>query len=474
MRPLEIFLLITLGCAILVRMTRLRSLWRWSMLLPMLGLFLVGLQLFVEGYRWQMLPAYSLAAFLAVATLLLLRDYDALALLSYQRGRALVSGGLALLVLALGTFLPLVLPVPKPPTPTGIFAIGTTTRHLIDTSRTETYSENPDDPRELMVQFWYPAEPGSGTGPAPYLNRVDVIGPALAEGVGLPGFLLNHLQLAQTQSISEAAVVSSSESFPVIIISHGWTSIRSMHTSLAQELASQGYIVAAIDHTYGAAVTVFPDERVIYANEEALPSDVPDDEFQRAASSLATVWAADIRFVMDHLQTLRDGDDLFHDRIDIEQIGVFGHSTGGAATLEACAVDKRCRAALLADGWFVPVSRAVLDHGIEQAVMFMNSEAWPKETNAELYKRFRAGPGAAAIEITILGTEHYDFTDTGLLSPLAPALGLRKGPIDARRGIEIVNTYATAFFDSYLKNSPSPLLAGATEQFPEVIFGTSG
>ena len=111
MRPLEIFLLITLGCAILVRMTRLRSLWRWSMLLPMLGLFLVGLQLFVEGYRWQMLPAYSLASFFAVATLLLLRDYDALALLSYQRGRALVSGGLALLVLALGTFLPLVLPV---------------------------------------------------------------------------------------------------------------------------------------------------------------------------------------------------------------------------------------------------------------------------------------------------------------------------------------------------------------------------
>ena len=473
MRPFEIAILITLGCDILIRMTGLRSLWRWPILLPMLGLLLVGLQLLLEGYRWQMLPAYTLAAFLAVATLLMLRDPDVLPLLSYQRGRALLSGVLALLVLTVGTFVPLVLPVPQPPTPTGIFAIGTTTRHLIDTSRNETYSENPDDPRELMVQFWYPAEPESGTGPAPYLNRVDVIGPALAQGVGLPSFLLDHLKLAQTQSISEADVVSGSESFPVIIISHGWTSIRSMHTSLAQELASQGYIVAAIDHTYGAAVTVFPDDRVIYANEEALPSDVPDDEYQLAANTLATVWAADIRFVFDHLQTLRDGDDLFRERIDIEQIGVFGHSTGGAATLEACAVDERCRVALLADGWFVPVSKAVLDNGIEQAVLFMHSTAWPKETNADVYKRFRAGHGAAATEITILGTEHYDFTDTGLLSPLAPALGLRKGPIDASRGIEIVNTYATAFFDSYLKNSPSPLLVGATEQFPEVIFGTS-
>ena len=473
MRSLEIALLITLGCDILIRMTGIRSLWRWSILLPILGLFLVGLQLLVEGYRWQMIPAYTLAVFLAGATLLLLRDYDTLPLLSYQRGWVLVSGVLALLVLAVGTFLPLVLPVPQPPTPTGIFAVGTTTRHLTDTSRNETYSDNPDDPRELIVQFWYPAEPESGTGPAPYLNRVDVIGPALAEGVALPSFLLDHLRLAQTQSISEAAVVSGSVSFPVILISHGWTSIRSMHTSLAQELASQGYIVAAIDHTYGAAVAVFPDDRVIYANEEALPSDVPDDEFQHAANTLATVWAADIRFVFDHLQILRDGDDLFRERIDLEQIGVFGHSTGGAATLEACAVDKRCRVALLADGWFVPVSEAVLDNGIEQALMFMRSEVWSKEANDKLYKRLRAGHGAAATEITILGTEHYDFTDTGLLSPLAPALGLRKGPIDASRGIEIINTYATAFFDSYLKNIPSPLLVGATERFPEVVFGTS-
>ena len=41
--------------------------------------------------------------------------------------------------------------------------------------------------------------------------------------------------------------------------------------------------------------------------------------------------------------------------------------------MEACAVDKRCRVALLADGWFVPVSEAVLDNGIEQALVFMRS-----------------------------------------------------------------------------------------------------
>ena len=48
----------------------------------------------------------------------------------------------------------------------------------------------------------------------------------------------------------------------MIIISHGITGMRQIHTALAEKLANNGYVVAALNHSYDANLTVFPGGRL--------------------------------------------------------------------------------------------------------------------------------------------------------------------------------------------------------------------
>ncbi|MCP4421781.1 MAG: hypothetical protein GY805_34645, partial [Chloroflexi bacterium] len=157
--------------------------------------------------------------------------------------------------------LPVAMPVPYLPDPTGPYAIGTFSRYLLDNGRPETYTEDPNDSRELMVQIWYPAANNDGK-PASYIENLDVAGPVLAEQFDLPSFLLNHINLTQLDVWQEASPVKDEPPFPVIIFSHGLTGLRMQNTVMVRELVSHGYIVAAIDHTYANALSIFPDGRV--------------------------------------------------------------------------------------------------------------------------------------------------------------------------------------------------------------------
>jgi hypothetical protein len=73
-----------------------------------------------------------------------------------------------------------------------------------------------------------------------------------------------------------------------------------------------------------------------------------------------------------------------------------------------------------------------------------------------------------AYSITVRGTTHFEFTDLFLYSPM---LKFTKafGPIDGYRMVKIINAYAVAFFDEYLKGEMSPLLDGPSPDCPEVI-----
>ncbi|MGH9664893.1 MAG: hypothetical protein ACRD9L_10760, partial [Bryobacteraceae bacterium] len=120
----------------------------------LLGALLALLHLAVAGYRWQMIPAYLLAALLLTS----LRGAP-LPPLSQAAGILLLAGGFTLTNL---------LPVFSLPDPGGRFPIGSMTFHLTDSSRRERM--DPKSPRELMVQVWYPAQPGSTAPRAPYLS----------------------------------------------------------------------------------------------------------------------------------------------------------------------------------------------------------------------------------------------------------------------------------------------------------------
>ncbi len=318
-----------------------------------------------------------------------------------------------------------------------------------------------------MVQIWYPAEPAPGAAPGPWMAEAAIAGPAIARRLDLPSFLFSHLRLARTHAVFDAPVAAGAAPYPVLLFSHGWGGLRTQNVAQVEELASHGYVVVAMDHTYGAVVTVFPDGRTALWNQSILPFGAAQAEFDQAANQLIEVWAGDIRFVLDQVSS-----GPFREHLDLKKVGVFGHSTGGGATVVFCTQDPRCQAGLAMDAWLEPVPQAVIAAGLDQPFYFMRSAAWeqpsrnPKndQLEADMLANLR-GPG---YRIAIEGTAHFDFSSLPLFSPLTPVLGL-KGPIDGLRVNQIVNTYSLAFFNQALKNLPDPLLDGPSPAYPEVI-----
>jgi len=474
-RPFEILLLAANLPPLLWPLLSRRKRPRWIDFLPLVAVLLLLIHLIREGYRWQMVPAYALtglAFLLTVWRAFRPGPVPADKPVSRWRKAFSIPGHLlGLLLLAVAAALAAILPVPRLPDLTGPYPVGTVSYHWIDPSRDEIYTDDPSDRREIMVQLWYPAEPMPGATPVPYLPDVAVAGPAIARVLGLPSFVLGHLGLVRTHALPGAEVSAARPGYPVLIFSHGLTGYRTQNTIQAEELASHGYVVVAIDHTYAAAVTVFPDGRTALYNPDVLPDGLPEEELKRAANRLVSVWAADVRFVLDQLETFDAGnpDSPLAGRLDLERIGVFGHSTGGGTAVEACALDRRCKAGLGMDAWVVPVSDDVVAEGLEQPFMFMRSETWAADENNDRLMKVYRGLGDGGYLLTVQGSRHFDFCDLPLLSPIASSLGL-KGPIDGRRVLRIVGRYSLAFFDRHLKNQDAPLLDAPSPDYPEVLF----
>lgn len=464
MRPLEIAILIALVPALLLPLVRHSRSQRWPAILPILAALLTFLHLLLEGYRWQMVPAYLL-----VLVLLLRTGWRLSRPLSLPEDghRWRIAGMIAgLLLFLVAVVLPIIFPVPDLPTPTGNHEVGTVTYHLVDPTRPEIYTEDPDDVRQLMAQFWYPATPAADAPRAPYLEAVDIAGPAIAARLDLPPFLLNHLDLVRSNSFVKAPVAPGGP-YPLLVFSHGLRGLRAQNTVLMETLASHGYVVASIDHTYGNVLTVFPDGEVAFYNGQLIFGG--SSPTVTGGAALVDVWGADVRFLLDKVtEWNRVQDHLLAAAVDLERIGTLGHSTGGGTALEVCALDERCDAVVGLDAWIEPVSAPLLQD-YPEPVLFLSAPEWLGPENTAAGRTLYQGRTDSGYLLTIAGTQHFDFSDLPLLSPLSPLLGL-SGEIESERALEIINTYTLAFFDQVLKEEPAPLLQGPVPEFPELSF----
>ncbi|MCJ7710770.1 MAG: dienelactone hydrolase family protein, partial [Chloroflexi bacterium] len=345
--------------------------------------------------------------------------------------------------------------------------IGTVTFQWTDESRLEAYTPAPDDKRKLMVQMWYPALPVAGATTAPWMDRLDVVGPRIADYLHLPSFFLDHASLVQTNDYANAPADPDNAPYPVVIYSHGWNGFRAINLNQSEALASRGYIAVAVDHTYGSMVTAFADGQVALNNPDALPAGAPEDVFQQATEDLEATYAADLRYVLDQLALVNEGaiPSPLTGRLDLTRVGVYGHSTGGGATVILCAQDPRCQAVLGMDPWLGPVPKSVIEGGLRQPLLAMMSADWSSPANDALLDTLLEAGISDNQKMTIAGTNHYDFTMLPLLTPLAPALGL-KGPIDGARGMQVITDHLVAFFDRNLKGAGTLDRAG----YPEVTF----
>lgn len=457
MRPLEIVIPALLAAYLLWRHPRPLAI----RLLPALALTATLIHFAVEGYRWQMIPLYVLTPLLGLSSLIKITgttDWKPIA------------STLTVILLALAAALPALLPVPRIPAPSGPYPVGTTLYELTDDSRKELYSDK-DEPRRYMIQVWYPADAAETAERAPWMANAEIFAPAIARYIHLPDYFLDHLALVEIPAYLDAKVAESGAPFPVILFSHGWNGFNAQNTAQALELASRGFIVIGIQHTYGAVITVFEDGTIAWNNPKALPQSGDDPNYEEIARILADQWAGDMAYTLRILSNMAmDVRGSWWGRLDLNRVGVYGHSTGGGAAIQFCGTDPRCKAVLGMDPFMRPVSAQVIENGVTQPAFFMFSQGWADDTdsrNNRLFNQFHPNVTNSLGAISIDGTMHYDFSDLPLLSPIAPQLGL-KGPLNGRRVTEIVNSYLVDFFEMTLNGKPSELFDGAFADFAEV------
>jgi len=413
------------------------------MQLLLFALILIVVHVMFEGYRWQMVPTY-----LSFGILYLRLKIGELKF--SQRFNKYLWG----IWIFLSISLPVVSPVFDLPEPTGPFSIGTKLYHWVDSSRPEWFTpdtEDPNDFRELLVQVWYPVEKTTGK-PVPYLYNLNIRADGIGAAGGIPGFLVSHIDLVKTHSFLNEAIIPNKR-FPLLILSHGITGYKEIHTALIEELASHGYIVVAPDHTYDCNLTVFPDGHT--ADYRSDITGYPDSV--RIRRQQLNTRVADVRYILDQMLSSDD----FHNVINVEKVGVLGHSYGGATAIQTAYEDSRFKAVLTLDSWMNPIPELIIDSGISQPFLYLGRPHWNDSdypSSPTKLVRFLKNVKKDKIHYTLQGARHLDFSDVPLYSTISDYL-LETGSVAPIKTVSIVNKVVVSFFDKFLKNK--------SNQFPD-------
>lgn len=349
------------------------------------------------------------------------------------------------------------------PRPTGQYAVGADVLHLTDHDRTDPWVPDAGN-RELMVSVHYPARPG-GRSPAPYMSTEEA-----------------RLLLAQREldGIVPATVVSSTSThartdaraargrFPLVLLSPGFGTPRATLTSLAEDLASRGYVVASVDHAYESTGTGFPGGRMLTCAACDAAEAAPDEAAERdVLKTVSTGRADDLTFVLDRLTGSRPAWEKSR-MIDRRRVAAAGHSIGGSAAASTMLADSRVDAGINMDGtFFEPIPRSGIG---DRPFLMLGTDAGHRPGGADGswdegwqhldgWKRW----------LTVRDSGHFTFTD---IPELGEQLGLPVDPaatLSGDRSTRITRDYVAAFLDLHLRGRDQPLLDGPSPDNPEVV-----
>jgi predicted dienelactone hydrolase len=179
-------------------------------------------------------------------------------------------------------------------------AVGVRTLHLVQHGQIDVLAFDaatgsaPLADRALTVDLWYPARPRPGAPRAVYTARLPSEPPAAPASFSIPGV-----------AVRDAA--PSGTNLPLVIVSHGYSNDPAAMTWLTENLASKGYVVAAIRH-----------------------DDPPITDRTRFPQPLMRR-PLDIAFVAGTLQAMLAADHL----VDPARTALVGYSMGGYGVLTA-------------------------------------------------------------------------------------------------------------------------------------------
>ncbi|MFO1499213.1 MAG: hypothetical protein U1G07_12600 [Verrucomicrobiota bacterium] len=322
-------------------------------------------------------------------------------------------------------------------TPTGPHPVGRFSRLLTDASRTNRFGIRTNS--SFMATVWYPAQAWSVWTLSPYSDRL------LAQRQAYWGSYSVRVPALYSHGSVEAPVADKPNVLPVIIYSHGLgdqqgRGVRTENTAMVEELASQGYVVVAIDHTdtYG---TVFPPESLVLGRN-VWSFDFLNDRLK------------DVAFLLNLVERWNIDDPLFQGRLDMEHLGIMGWSFGGGTAAEACRTDARLKAAVLLDG-YLGSAPTLLNTGLATPFISMNSGALLSE-NTTLFNKSATN----AYLLSIRGASHEAFTDNSWM--VTPSAASRQRAL-------AMHACLVSFFNRYLRGADDRLLENPGAQHPDVV-----
>ena len=489
-----------------------------------LGLVVALAGLMLEGFRWQMLPAYGAFALLCAGVL-----RSAPAPLRWR-----VVGSLPLLILlSASSILTVGMPVFTYPEPAGPYAVGTFDYSVTDPQRPERYQ--PDRSREIYIEAWYPADPVQAPDyPVTSLYHEIYEGEPYWLGV-----MLSYLKHVPTNSHINAPLAEPEvDPFPVLVFSHGAMAYTSQNQQLMEHLASHGYVIFSVGHTYDATIVNLADggsvrratkqpadlpfqleemERNILGkirNDANIVNDVDispvraqllaladeysgavsmEQKYQITSSAIADELApfahlmtpeslgqyldvlainqysivdyrvADLKLALDSADRVEFPVSGLAENLDLTRVGVFGMSAGGATAGEFCKTDARCIAGSNLDG--TQFGRHWSTPVPVPFLMFYHETHQGGNDFAYL-------PAVADyFDYGVKGTTHFDFAEMAHTFPFLRWASMT-GEIDKKRMIDILNEVQLNFFDRYLKGRQVP--ENLFEDIPEINIRENG
>jgi hypothetical protein len=366
------------------------------------------------------------------------------------------------------------------PAPSGPHRVGMVPLHLIDHARPDPWRA--DQPRELMISIYYPARPGGR--PAPYMldaaaKQFGTVDVNKYLGLNVPPADWSSVR---TQARLHPPADAHGGPHPVLLYSPGFGEPRTWATTLVTDLASRGYVVVTIDNTWESPEVQFPDGSLRVAT---LPSTF--EEFIPFVHKALPVRITDTTFVLDQLTALASGTnpDVDHQplppglthALDLNRVGMFGHSAGGSTAGGAMYTDHRITAGANFDGNLDFPDGGLQDvalHGLDRPFLLLGKDG--QTDTGPGWEAFLAHTQAWARQLTLRGSQHASSTDAEALLPqlnLPPeTLTADIGTIPPPEALRHQTAYLSAFFDRFLSGRDNHLLDGPSPAFPWMEFVT--
>lgn len=358
------------------------------------------------------------------------------------------------------------------PKPTGIYDVGTTKLYLIDSSRKDPFKRS--DFRKIYVKIWYPASLKSDDQAEKYLDDypLEIIYQAF-KSKKLDKKWISQLQQNETFSFPEVDIAWQKEKYPVLFFNPGfYFGLPELYSSLMEELASQGYFVCSINHPYEQPYIDFQGDELYIKRKRAQWAYlqlVVADLFQWKArdseehiaeitryyhkmlhrfQKTVNLWTEDSRFVIDFFEESENGIySSIINRMDLERIGAFGQSLGGAVSGQLCTQDKRVKAGANLDCFQFgdPINQP-----IQQAFMLIESE-YSKSWNLGNTINYKETVGDFAF-LSFPGSSHFVFSDAAVLPYESEDIKKSMvGNVDGAKVLGDLKLYLVDFFNFYLQ-----------------------